>query len=233
MKDWRGKLGKFTEVFNNVRNNDIKAINKSIENVGRKHHAAYMTNMMFADDININHRLLMEIQNAVSSFYRFVCENYLVKKNAQDILKIQCRNEVIFKQDFKLLTSEQLSEIVYQQAMVYYFRIDVMNESDFSSYFDEAIQYRIISNFLQNDIESILIKMHEDIEIVIEDTQNIKFLMRNYKKLDGVNGRYNFILEQLAKSIQNVVLRNDRFDEEYFNTVRKISFVLRQSFYGG
>ena len=75
--------------------------------------------------------------------------------------------------------------------------------------------------------------MHEDIEIIIEDTQNIKFLMRNYKKLDGVNGRYNFILEQLAKSIQNVVLRNDRFDEEYFNTVRKISFVLRQSFYGG
>lgn len=226
-------MGRFTEVFNNARNNDIKAINKSIENIGRKHHAAYMVNMMFADDIDINHQLLIKIQNAVRLFFEVVSDNFLIKKSAQDMLNVDCKKSVIIKQDFKLLTNEQISEIVYQQAMKYYFRIDVEKQSDFSSYFDEAIQYRIISNFLQSDIESILIKMHEDIEIVIEDTQNIKFLMRNYEKLDGVNGRYNFILEQLAKSIQNVVLRNNQFDEEYFDTVQKISFVLRQSFYGG
>lgn len=226
-------MGKFTEVFNNVRNNDIKAINKSIEDVGRKHHAVYVTNMMFANDIDINHRLLTEIQNAVSSFYRAVSENYLIKKNAQDILEEQCKNKIIFKQDFNLPTNEQLSEIVYQQAMNYYFRIDVKNESDFSTYFDEAIQYRIMSIFLQSDIEHILTEMYEDIEIVIEDTQNIEFLMKNYKKLDRFSDKYHCILEQLAESIRNVVLRDSKFEDEYFITVRKISFVLRQNFYGG
>lgn len=229
---YRCKLGKFAEAFNNARNNDIKAINKSIENVGRKHHAVYMTNMMFADDIDINHRLLMEIQDALSSFYKSVSENYLIKKNARDMLEVQCRNEVIFKQ-FNLLASEQLFEIVYQQAMMYYFRIDVKNESDFSSYFDEAIQYRIMSNFMQSDVERILIKMYEDIEIVIEDTKNIEFLIRNYKKLNGFNDEYYFILEQLVKSIRNVILQDSRFEDEYFGTVREISFVLHQNFCGG
>lgn len=223
-------MGKFTEAFNNARNNDIKAINKSIENVGRKHHAVYMTNMMFTNDIDINYRLLIEIQNAVSSFYQSVSENYLIKKNAQDMLEDQCRNKVIFNQDFTLLTDKQLSEIVYQQAMRYYFRIDIKNESEFSSYFDEAIQYRIMSNFFQSDIERILIKIYEDREIVIEDTQNIEFLIRNYKKLDTLNDKYQFILGQLAKSIRNVVLRNNRFEDEYFSTVRQISFVLHQNF---
>lgn len=223
-------MGKFTEAFNNARNNDIKAINKSIENVGRKHHAVYMTNMMFTNDIDINYRLLIEIQNAVSSFYQSVSENYLIKKNAQDMLEDQCRNKVIFNQDFTLLTDKQLSEIVYQQAMKYYFRIDIKNESEFSSYFDEAIQYRIMSNFFQSDIERILIKIYEDREIVIEDTQNIEFLIRNYKKLDTLNDKYQFILGQLAKSIRNVVLRNNRFEDEYFSTVRQISFVLHQNF---
>ena len=226
-------MGKFTEIFNNARNNDIRAINKSIENVGRRHHAAYMTNMMFVDDIVINHQLLMEIQDTVSSFYRSVNENYLIKKNAQDMLEIQCRNELIFRQDFKLLTGEQLSEIVYQQAMAYYFKIDVKNESDFSSYFDEAIQYRIKSNFMHGDIECILIKMYEDVEIVNEDTRNVEFLMRNYEKLDRFNDKYQLIIEQLAKSIRNVILRDSRFEDEYFNTVRKISFLLSQNFCGG
>ena len=74
-------MGRFTEVFNNARNNDIKAINKSIENIGRKHHAAYMVNMMFADDIDINHQLLIKIQNAVRLFFEVVSDNFLIKKD--------------------------------------------------------------------------------------------------------------------------------------------------------
>lgn len=226
-------MGKFIEVFNYVRNNDIKDINKSINDAGRKHHAVYMTNMMFSDDISINYQLLFEIQNAINSFYSVVNENCLMKRNAQDILEKQCENRVIFKQDFKLLTNEQLSVMVYQQAMEYYFRIDVMNESSFSSYFEEAIQYRIISNFLQSDLECILTKMYEDIEIVIEDTRNIDFLIKNYKKIDRFNNLYHCILEQLVESLQNVILQDSKFDEEYFITVRKISYVLQQNFYGG
>lgn len=226
-------MGKFAEILNSVRNNDIKAINKSIENIGREHHAVYMTNMMFSHDIDINHRLLREVQNAVSSFYQSVRENYLIKKNAQDMLEEQCANKVILKQDFTIFTSEQLLEIVYQQAMKYYFRIDIKDKSGFSSYFDEAVQYRITSNFFQSDIERILIKMYEDREIVIEDTRNIEFLIRNYKKIDVLNDKYQFISRQLAESIRNVVLRDNRFEDEYFSTVHKISFVLRQNFSGG
>ncbi len=223
-------MGKFIETLNNVRNNDIKAINKSIENVGRKHHVEYMVNMMFANDIDINQQLLIKIQNAVNCFYEAVSENFLIKQSAQDMLNVEGKNSSIIKKDFNLLTSEQISKIVYQQAMRYYFRIDVENQLDFRSYFDETLKYRIISNFLKSDIESILIRMYEDIEVIVEDTKNIKFLMRNYKKLNRVNGKYHFILEQLAKSIYNVVFQDNRFEEEYFNTVRKISVMLCQSF---
>lgn len=226
-------MGKFTKVFKYACNNDIKAINKSIKDVGSKHHAMYMIDMMFVDDININYELLSEIQNTISSLYRVVSENYLIKKNAQDILKNQCENRIVIKQNFRFLTNEQLSALVYQQAMEYYFKINIKNESSFSSYFNEAIQYRIISNFLQSDIERILTKMYEDIEIIVEDTKNIDFLIRNYKKVDRTNNTYDCISEQLVESIQNVILRNSKFDEEYFITVRKISYMLHQNFYGG
>ena len=65
-------MGKFAEVFKYARSNDIKAINKSISDVGRKHHATYMTNMMFTNDINANYQLLTEIQGAINAFDKAV-----------------------------------------------------------------------------------------------------------------------------------------------------------------
>jgi len=117
--------------------------------------------------------------------------------------------------------------------MEYYFRIDIKNEFGVSSYFDEAVKYRIVSSFLQSDMRGILTKMYEDIEIVTEDTKNVDFLMRNYKKIERSNSLFQYISEQLADSIRNVVLQDSKFDEEYFTTVRKISFSLQQNFYGG
>lgn len=223
-------MGRYAEIFNSARKNDIKSINKSIEDVGRRYHAAYMTNMMFADDMDINHRALIKIQNVVDFFYKAVFNNYLTKMNAQDMLEIQCRNKVVIKQDFTLLNSGQLLEIVYQQAMSYYFNIDIKNQKEFSSFFEVAKQYRIMSNFFYSDIERILIKMYEDIEIVALDTQNIDFLMRNYKKLDGNNDKYKVIAKQLVESIRNVMFRDNRLDDEYFSTVRQISCVLQRYF---
>ncbi len=226
-------MGKLTEIFKYVRDNDVKAINKSINDAGRKHHAAYMTNMMFSDDVNMNYQLLSEIQNAINSFYRVVSENYLMREDARNTLENQCQSTAVLKQNFKILTDEQIFELVYQQAMEYYFKIEVTNESCFISYFEEAVQYRIISNFLRSDVERILRKMYEDIEIVVEDTRNIDFLMRNYKKIDRFHNLYHFISERLAENIHNEISKESKFDEQYFITVRKISFVLQQNFYGG
>ena len=229
-------MGKFAEVFKYARSNDIKAINKSISDVGRKHHATYMTNMMFTNDINANYQLLTEIQGAINAFYKAVSDNYLIKKNAQVALQTQHENTTMQKQIFcglTNLTNEQLSVLVYHQAMKYYFRIDVENEDSFSSYFDEAVKYRIVSNFLHSDMKQILIKMQENTEIIVEDTKNVDFLLRNYLKIKKSNCLSRFFLEQLADSIRNVVLRDDKFDEEYFMTVRRISSVLQQNFCGG
>lgn len=223
-------MGNLTEIFNNVKKNNFKAINKSIEDVGNRHHAMYMAGMMFMDDMDINQRLLSEIQNTVNSLYDTISDNYLIKKNAKDMIQRQCQNKIMFSQNFKSLTEKQLSEMVYQQAMKYYFRIEVKNSSDFNSYFDKAIQYRTETTFFKSDIERIIMKICEDIEIIIEDTRNIEFLMRNYKKLDGYNDKYYHILEQLAESIRNTVLRNDRFEQEYFDTVRQISSVVYHIF---
>ncbi len=226
-------MRRFKDVFNYARNNNIKAINNSIQNIGRKHHAVYMKNMMFANDININYQLLSEIQNTVKSFYQVFSENCLIKKDAQNILGSQCENRVLCKDNLYILTEEQLSTLVYQQAMRYYFKIDIKNESGSISYFDDVIQYRIASNFLQSDMERILTKMYEDIEIIIEDTQNIDFLIRNYKKIDKLNNLYHCISEQLAESIRNVLLQDGKFDKEYFVTVKNISSTLQKNFYGG
>lgn len=221
------------ELFNYVRDNNIKAINKSIKDVGRKHHAVYMKNMMYTDDININYEFLSEMQNAINCFYEVVSENDLVKKNAQRMFQNQCEEGIVFKRNIELLTNEQLLVLIYQQVMEHYFRIDVKNESSYSSYFEEVIQYRITSNFLQSDVERILAKMYEDIEIVIEDTRNIEFLVSTYKKINRFNNLYYLILQQLAESIQNVILRDGQFVEEYFIMVRKVSSVLQRNFYGG
>ena len=75
--------------------------------------------------------------------------------------------------------------------------------------------------------------MQENIEIIVEDTKNVDFLLRNYLKIKKSNRLSRFFLEQLADSIRNVVLRDDKFDEEYFMTVRRISSVLQQIFCGG
>lgn len=223
-------MGNLAKIFNNVRNNNIKAINKSIEDVGNRHHAMYMAGMMFMDDMDINHRLLLEVQNTVGFLYSAVSDNCLMKKNAHDMLQRQCQNKIMFNQNFKSLTEKQLSEVVYQQAMKYYFKIDVKNSSDFSSYFDKAIQYRTETTFFKSDIERIIMKMNEDTEIIMEDTRNIEFLMRNYKKLDSSNGKYHQILKQLAESIRNTVLRDNRFEQEYFDTVHRISSVVHHIF---
>ncbi len=229
-------MGKFAEVFKYARSNDIKAINKSINDVGRRHHAKYMTNMMFTNDINANYQLLTEIQGTINAFYKEVSDNYLIKKNAQVALQTQHENATMQKQIFcelTDLTNKQLSVLVYQQAMKYYFRIDVENEDGFSSCFDEAVKYRIVSSFLHSDMKQILIKMQKNIEIVVEDTKNVDFLLRNYLRIKKSNPLSQFFLEQLADIIRNVVLRDSKFDEEYFMTVRRISSVLQQNFCGG
>lgn len=226
-------MGKLSQLFRNACNNDIRAINESINNVGRRHHAEYMSNMMFTDDMIINYRLLSEIQNTVNSLYIAVSENYLMKQNAQDMLESRSEHQFVLNHNFKILTNEQLFAMVYQQAMKYYFRIDVENDSDFHSYFDEAIQFRIKSNFLNNEMEQILTKMYEDIEIVKEDTNNIEFLVRNYKKLHKKNHLFACVLQQLEEGIQNVIFEGEKFDQDYFLTVRRISFSLKQNFYGG
>lgn len=220
-------MGRFKEVFNYARNNDVKALNKAIENEGHRHHAIYITNMMFVDDINKNYQLLFEIRNTINTLYYIISENYLLKRKIGDILESQCRNRLLIQNELGVLTEKQLFELVYRQALEFYFKIDAANISDFNSYFDEAIQYRIVSGFLQNDIERILLKLNEDIEIVIEDTKNLKFLVQSLKKFDKTNDTYRFVLEQLTESIQNVILRDNKFDEDYFVTVKEVSAMIQ------
>lgn len=224
---------KFIETLNNVRNNDIKAINKSIKDIGVKHHTAYMTDMMFKNDISINYQLLCEIQNAVNSFYCSVNENYIIKKEAEDIIKQQHKSSLVIQQNFSHMSNDQLLELVYQQAIEYYFRIDLEEDTNWGSCFEEVIKYRVASDFLRSDIVSVLSKMYEDTKIVIEDTKNIEFLLKNYKKISEFNDKYQFILEQLIESIHNVLLRDEKFQAEYFVVVRKISSILQQYFCGG
>ena len=220
-------MGKFKEIFNYACNNDVKALNKAIESEGHRHHAIYMTNMMFVDDINKNYQLFLEIRNTINTLYYVISENYLLKRKIRDILEEQYRNKLLIRNELEVLTEKELFKLVYQQALEYYFRIDVANSSNFNSYIDEAIQYRIVSGFLQNDIERILLKVNEDMEIVIEDTKNLRFLVKNLKKFDKANYTYRFVLKQLTESIQNVILRENKFDEEYFVTVKEVAAIIQ------
>lgn len=221
-------MGNLRDIFNYACNNDIKALNNSIKNVGRKHHAAYMTNMMFDNDIDINNYLLHDAQNLVNSLYNTISDNYCLKKNIKDIICNQYEFNLMITNELDFLNDNQIFNLVYQQALKYYFRIEIDNDQDYKSYFEEAIKYRIVSNFMQNEIEDILLKVHEDIEIINEDTNNLNFLFQNYKRINN-NDTYNLILKLITDSITNTVLQNKRFDTDYFTVVRKLNNVIESN----
>lgn len=220
-------MGRLKDIFGYARNNNVKALNRAIENEGRRHHAVYMANMMFTDDINKNYDSFLKIRNTIGSLYHAISENYLQKGKIRDTLEEQYGNKLLIQNELGVLTEKQLFQLVYRNAMEYYFRIDVSEHSDFHSYFEEALQYRIVSVFLQDDIERILLKINEDIEIVLEDTKNLDFLVQNLEKFDQGNDTYRVILERLTDSIRNVVLRDDKFDEDYFAAVKEASAVIQ------
>lgn len=220
-------MGRLKDIFGYARNNDVKALNRAIENEGRRHHAVYMANMMFTDDINKNYDSFLEIRNTIGSLYHAISENYLQKRKIRNTLEEQYGNKLLIQNELGALTEKQLFRLVYSKALEYYFRIDMSEPSDFHSYFEEAIQYRIVSAFLQDDIERILLKVNEDIEIVLEDTKNLNFLVQNLEKFDQGNDTYRLILERLTDSIRNVVLRDDEFDGDYFAAVKETSAVIQ------
>ena len=220
-------MGRLKDIFGYARNNDVKALNRAIENEGRRQHAVYMANMMFTDDINKNYDSFLEIRNTIGSLYHAISENYLQKRKIRNTLEEQYGNKLLIQNELGALTEKQLFRLVYSKALEYYFRIDMSEPSDFHSYFEEAIQYRIVSAFLQDDIERILLKVNEDIEIVLEDTKNLNFLVQNLEKFDQGNDTYRLILERLTDSIRNVVLRDDEFDGDYFAAVKETSAVIQ------
>lgn len=222
-------LGRFYDLFNCVRNNDVKALNNSIENVGRKHHAIYMTSMMFTSDIHINHNLLHEAQIVVNSLYNTINNNYCLKKKVKDIIGNQYEFNLLGRNEFEFLTDKNIFNLVYQQALEYYFSIKIENYEVYKSYFDEAIKYRIASNFMQREIEVILLKVYEDIDIINEDTNNLDFLFKNYKRINN-NDKYELILKLILDSIKNTVLENKRFDEDYFIAARNLNCVIHSNF---
>ncbi len=225
-----GKLGKFNKIFNYARTNNIKALNQSIKDIGYKHHVNYMTNMMFVDDINKNYQLLCKVENVINILYSTINENCLLKKKIGNTFEYQYKNGLLNHSNLNFLTEKELSKMIYRQALEYYFKIDIKDDSNYSSFYEEAIQYRIVSNFLQNDIELIILKIYENTEIIIEDTKNLNFLIQLYRKTNKNNNTYNFILELLTESIQNIILQNDKFNEEYFNIVKKINYIIQANF---
>lgn len=222
MSNWR-------EIFNYARTNNSKALNKSINDVGRKHHAFYMTNMMFSDDILKNYQLINHTYSIIQSIQCAINENYGLKGQIGDVLNIEYDVYLIDKKKFCSMTEEEMFQFVLQQSFSYYFNIDLDNETDFDSYYIEALQYRLASNFLQNDIERILQKMQEDIEIIIQDTKNLQFLFFNYKKLEKNDGRYKEIKGLLVESLQNILIKNDKFNENYFELANKLNYLIQHN----
>ena len=220
------KLGKFSKISKFVSMNDVKALNKSINDVGRKHHAIYITDMMFSNDVNKSYETLLEVKYTIKTLYNVINQDYLLKKKIADMFKIQTRNMLIIQDYIECLSEKQLFEIIYQQALKYYFKIDIKNESCFESFFNEAVLHRITSNFLQNEVECLLFKIKEDIEIINIEINNLMFLKQNYEKLDKSNTKYNSILLCLTELMQNTLLYDGKFNENYFNVVKKMNNII-------
>lgn len=223
-------MKKYSNIFNYACRNDVKALNNVIENEGRRYHATYMTDMMFVNDINNNYRLFLEIRDTINNLYSVISENYLLKKRARDVIGSYYYRKLSIQKEWSDLTDQQMFYVVYCQALEYYFRIDIGNESDFSSYFDEALQYRITSDFFHSELECILLKIGEDAEIVIQETKNLAFLLRILKRIDKTNDAYKMILKLLVDCIQNEILQDDEISENYFVTTKKINLIIQSKF---
>lgn len=105
-------MGRLKDIFGYARNNDVKALNRAIENEGRRHHAVYMANMMFTDDINKNYDSFLEIRNTIGSLYHAISENYLQKGKIRDTLEEQYGNKLLIKNELGVLTEKQLFQLV-------------------------------------------------------------------------------------------------------------------------
>lgn len=204
------------------------ALNQSINNIGNRHHATYMSNMMFANDINGNFKILSKVQEAIYKLYNAINKNYFLKREIGDLLNNKYEMKLI-SNDFYILNEKQLLELVIQQAYLYYFQIDKENSYDFSSFYEEALQYRIISNFMQSELKCILIKINDDIEIIIEDTNNLNFLLLNYNKVNQGNSMYAEIVNLLKENLRNMIIRDNKFDEDYFYNTKKLNNVIKNS----
>lgn len=221
-------MGSFRELYRAINSNDIKSINASIENIGHKHHAIYITNMMFINDIVTNNYLLSKIPCVINSLYEVIRDNCQIRNQSCNMLRVKTRGKMLLNPyGNRTLTGDRLRQLVHRQALKFYFDIDEENAGDYADCFYAAIQYRISSNFLQNEIRHILVKVYEDIQIIKVDTYNIEFLLQCCKKASGKGTDNENKLKLFIECIENDVFQNDRFNEQYFEVVKRIDRLLQ------
>lgn len=221
-----------SDIFHYASNNDIKSLNRSINDIGRIHHANYMANMMFSNDINQNSYMLLSIQSTLELLYNTIQKNYSLKKEASDAIKSLYKETSFSYHAFSLLTEYQFHEMVYHQALNYYFGIQVTNNFSSETFLESALQYRITSSFMCNEIGCITEKVVEDIEVISIDSENLTFLLKNYRKLSQSpnSQRYKFITKLISENINNIILRDDGFDKSFFTSVQYMSDVIKKYF---
>lgn len=226
-------MGNLSDVFRYAWNNDLKGLNQSIEDIGREHHAEYIADMLIEDDICSNYELMLKMNNTMSALYHAVKENCRVKQQGLIMLKLQSPNSLQLVTSPQFLTENQLNELVYNRALEYYFGVDTDIIPDYEAFLDQAVLHRRASSYMQINVESILLKVEEDTDLVDIDTKNVLLLMQNYKCFDKGDSRLKELADLLAESIKNVVLQEDGFKQDFYDSAGKIADSMRQFFYGG
>lgn len=224
-------MGNLEDVFRCAWNNDARGLNKLIENEGRRHMASYMAEMILTNDINRNHAILMQIDNIMGRLYSVIKENDTVKKEACNMLNRQMGAELSGRKEIHFWDEETSFQLVYRRALEFYFGIEAnAAEEDYELLLHQAVSHRKASFCMQFHIECILEKAEEDKEIIALDTDNLRFLIDSCWKLEKGGDRFRTISALLRESIQNAVLKDGRFREDYFITAKKIMECVKRHF---
>lgn len=192
-------MGNLRDVFRYAWNN--KRL-KSIEDIGREHHAEYVADMLMENDTCNNYELLLKINNTMSALYHAVRENYRMKQQGLNMLKLQSPNSRQLVKTPQFPTENQLYELVYNRALEYYFEVDSDIIPDYEAFLNQAVLHRRASYYMRINVESVLLKVEEDTDLVNIDTNNIRLLMQNYERYDKRGSRLKGLLDLLAESIK-------------------------------
>ncbi len=221
-------MGNFKKLFEYANNNNVKALNKSISDIGKQHHTKYIAGMIYNNSLNSCYDSLVAIWNLMQKLSVLINQNNLYKQEIGRRLGY-IYGELGGLAEIRMPSEKQIFDIVLRYAFQYYFSIDLRELDGIDSLIQSAVQYRASTNLFNKKMEILKCETEETLHLIQLDSYNISFLYNNYLKFDENNEAYFPYMDLLKKSILNLAyFENGKLEKNYFDIMRRLNDWIKQ-----